>query len=191
MDVTEDILSKVPIPFDTLIIRKDFINHYGDDLPPTTIVLFQELERWNILVKVMEQSLEDLKKALKGEIGMSNDLEEISTYLFNGFIPKLWLRYAPQTEKKLGSWMTHFTRRYNQYKRWVESKTDPIVMWLPGLHIPETFLAALVQTTCRSKKWPLDKSTLYTEVTNIIHPNKITEKMEYGCYVNGLYLEGA
>lgn len=191
MDITEDILSKVPIPFDLLIIRKEFVIHFGDDLPPTTIVLFQELERWNSLVKIIQQSLEDLEKALKGEIGMSNELEDISTYLFNGFIPKLWLRYAPQTEKKLGSWMTHFTRRYNQYKKWVDKKIDPVVMWLPGLHIPETFLAALVQTTCRSKKWPLDKSTLYTEVTEITDPNKISEKMEYGCYVNGLYLEGA
>merc|ERR1712048_1405419 len=122
---------------------------------------------------------------------MSSDLDDISTYLYNGFIPKIWLRFAPQTEKRLGSWMNHFTKRYLQYKKWVETKKDPIVMWLPGLHIPETYLAALVQTTCRLKKWPLDKSTLYTEVTNIVNPNEINEKMEYGCYVHGLYLEGA
>jgi len=64
-------------------------------------------------------------------------------------------------------------------------------MWLSGLHIPETFLAAIIQTTCREKKWPLDKSTLYTEVTDVQNPSQIREGMEYGCYVNGLYLEGA
>ena len=32
-----------------------------------------------------------------------------------------------------------------------------------GLHIPETYLAALVQAACRAKGWPLDRSTLYTQ----------------------------
>ena len=44
---------------------------------------------------------------------------------------------------------------------------EPFVMWLSGLHIPESYLTALVQDTCRKNKWPLDKSTLYTSVTEV------------------------
>ena len=40
-------------------------------------------------------------------------------------------------------------------------------MWLSGLHIPESYLTALVQATCRKNGWPLDKSTLYTAVTEV------------------------
>ena len=40
-------------------------------------------------------------------------------------------------------------------------------MWLSGLHIPESYLTALVQATCRKNGWPLDKSTLYTAVTQV------------------------
>lgn len=43
-------------------------------------------------------------------------------------------------------------------------------MWLSGLHIPESYLTALVQDTCRKNKWPLDKSTLYTSVTEVFIP---------------------
>lgn len=64
-------------------------------------------------------------------------------------------------------------------------------MWLSGLHIPESYLTALVQTTCRRKKWPLDKSTLYTMVTKYIDPKEITKRPEDGCYVSGFFLEGA
>jgi dynein heavy chain len=64
-------------------------------------------------------------------------------------------------------------------------------MWLSGLHIPETYIAALVQTACRDKGWPLDKSTLYTKVTRFTDSSKVTEKPKYGCYIEGLYLEGA
>jgi dynein heavy chain len=64
-------------------------------------------------------------------------------------------------------------------------------MWLSGLHIPESYLTALVQTTCRARQWPLDKSTLYTLVTSYTSADQVTEPLESGCYVQGLYLEGA
>lgn len=51
-------------------------------------------------------------------------------------------------------------------------------MWLSGLHIPESYLTALVQTTCRSKSWALDKSTLYTLVTKIRNPNEVKKKLD-------------
>ncbi len=41
---------------------------------------------------------------------------------------------------------------------------EPAVMWLGGLHTPETYLAALVQQACRDKGLPLDMSTTYTKV---------------------------
>jgi dynein heavy chain len=52
-----------------------------------------------------------LKRALKGEIGMSQELDNLSNSLYNGFLPSIWARLAPQTEKKLGAWMEHFAGR--------------------------------------------------------------------------------
>ncbi len=53
-------------------------------------------------------------------------------------------------------------------------------MWLSGLHIPESYLTALVQATCRKNGWPLDKSTLYTTVTHYINPDDVTERAHQG-----------
>ena len=64
-------------------------------------------------------------------------------------------------------------------------------MWLSGLHIPQPYLAALVQTACRQKGWPLDKSIMYTEVTRFVKEEDVVEKPPFGCYASGLYLEGA
>jgi dynein heavy chain, axonemal len=47
-----------------------------------------------LIVKIGE-SLFSLKRALKGEIGMSSDLDELSVSLFNGFLPAMWRRLAP------------------------------------------------------------------------------------------------
>ena len=49
------------------------MNDAGEDLPlnPSQVVLTQELERYNILVRRMAATLADLKRAMAGEIGMS------------------------------------------------------------------------------------------------------------------------
>jgi dynein heavy chain len=137
----------------------------------------------------MAGSLIDLQKALVGEIGMSDELDALGDSLFNGFLPAMWRRLAPDTQKPLGSWVGHYTRRYEQYDSWIH-KGEPAVMWLSGLHIPESYLTALVQTTCRMRGWPLDKSTLYTVVTKHVKSEGLA-RLESGCYVTGLYLEGA
>ena len=61
------------------------------------------------------------------------------------------------------------------------SEGEPYVMWLSGLHIPESYLTALVQDTCRKNKWPLDKSTLYTSVT------EVRVKVGRDIYLNSFY----
>ena len=40
---------------------------------------------------------------------------------------------------------------------------EPAVIWLAGLHNPETYIAAMVQTACRAYGWPLDKLSLFTQ----------------------------
>ena len=49
-------------------------------------------------------------------------------------------------------------------------------MWLSGLHIPEAYLTALVQISCRKKEWALDKSTLYSVVTQNRNPDFCKKK---------------
>lgn len=184
-NIAADVQAKLPTLFDIGRIYKQI------GVPsPTQVVLLQELERWNILVDRMGSSLKDLRRALKGEIGMSAKLDELANALFNGVLPGSWRTLAPQTEKGLGGWMMHFEKRYQQYFNWIKHG-EPIVIWLSGLHVPEAYIAALVQTTCRKNLWPLDRSTLYTQVTQFTDSKEITERPQSGCYVQGLYLEGA
>lgn len=57
-------------------------------------------------------------------------------------------------------------------------RKDPLVLWLSGLHIPESFLTALVQVACRKQGWPLDHSTLYTVVTEFVHEDEVEVRPE-------------
>uniref|UniRef100_A0A1I8IXA8 G_PROTEIN_RECEP_F1_2 domain-containing protein n=1 Tax=Macrostomum lignano TaxID=282301 RepID=A0A1I8IXA8_9PLAT len=138
----------------------------------------------------MRRSLTTLQRALAGEVGMSAELDDVAKCLFNGQLPEIWRKLAPATLKSLANWMNHFEKRYQQYSQWVNEE-EPRVMWLSGLHIPESYLTALVQATCRKNGWPLDKSTLYTTVTSGLGDEDVNEKAHQGCFVSGLYLEGA
>lgn len=60
------------------------------------------------------------------------------------------------------------------------NEEEPRVMWLSGLHIPESYLTALVQATCRKNGWPLDKSTLYTAVTKFATAEDVNERAHQG-----------
>ena len=183
-----DILEKVPDAIDVVILRKQL----PKILSPAQIVLMQEVERWNKLVIFMAQSLADLRKAMTGEIGMSDSLEMLGDSIFNGQMPVQWKGLAPTSEKPLGSWINHFSGRSDQYSEWCDpERGEPAVMWLAGLHVPESYLTALVQEACRKRGWPLDKSVSYTSVTKLRSKDEVDAKLEYGCYVSGLFLEGA
>ncbi|KYN43305.1 Dynein heavy chain 10, axonemal, partial [Trachymyrmex septentrionalis] len=186
-NVAKEILTKIPAPYDISKVKRNF----GVGVTPTAIVLFQELERFNKLIETITRTLNQLRKAIAGEIGLDAVLENISMALYNGMLPKEWAKLAPDTRKNLAGWMDHFQKRINQYTNW-SGANEPVVLWLSGLHVPETYLAALVQMACRKNNWPLDHSVIYTTVSNFLKPDDVEERPdEAGCYVYGLYLEGA
>ncbi|ERE76020.1 dynein heavy chain 8, axonemal [Cricetulus griseus] len=184
--VAKDIENKMPKIFDLDQVRK----HLGLNISPTSVVLLQELGRFNKLAIRMTRSLAELQRALAGEVGMSSELDDVARSLFLGHIPHIWRKLAPDTLKTLGNWMLYFLRRFSQYTLWV-TESEPSVMWLSGLHIPESYLTALVQATCRRNGWPLDRSTLFTQVTKFQDADEVNERAGQGCFVSGLYLEGA
>ncbi|KAH8250122.1 hypothetical protein KR026_005577 [Drosophila bipectinata] len=184
--VAAGILKKLPAAFETWRIRKQI----QMSLSPTGVVLLQELDRFNLLVVRIKKTLELLRKAIAGEIGMDNVLDNIANSLFNGLLPAAWSKLAPATCKQLASWLEHLRLRAVQYKYWCLSG-EPLVMWLSGLHIPQSYLTALVQIACRKNAWPLDRSTLFTYVTKFADPDDVEERPVTGCFVHGLYIEGA
>lgn len=82
----------------------------------------------------MRNNCKDLTDAVNGTIAMSYELEVVFFDLYNGWIPNKWKALAPQTNKKLASWIVYLRRRVDQYNEWI--KCEPNVTWLSGIHIP-------------------------------------------------------
>ncbi|XP_057328416.1 dynein axonemal heavy chain 10-like [Microplitis mediator] len=185
-NMATDLLTKIPPEYNMTKVR----NNFGLAVTPLVIVLFQELEIFNKLIKKMNTTLTQLKKSIAGEINVDKTLESLLDSLYNGVVPKEWASLAPVTQKTLARWISHINKRTDQYTDWSGSN-EPIVLWLSGLNNPKSYLAAFFQMTCRKNNWPLDKSCIYTQVSKFSRVDEVEERLHQGCYVHGLYLEGA
>jgi len=74
MDEANSIYNRLPLPFDVEQIQMVYPVRYEESM---NTVLVQECIRYNKIVRVMRRSLVDLRKALKGLVVMSSDLDGV------------------------------------------------------------------------------------------------------------------
>lgn len=77
----DNIMNDVPDQFDVKQAEKDYPVDYNQSM---NTVLTQELARFNLLIKTIKASLKDMKRAIVGEILMSQDLEDAMLSMTDG-----------------------------------------------------------------------------------------------------------
>ncbi|XP_035872076.1 dynein heavy chain 14, axonemal [Phyllostomus discolor] len=82
--------------------------------------LKQEMERFDKLLFVIHESLKDLQLAIKGEIVLSQELEETQESLLKSAVPPLWQKYAYKSCKPLSSWVNDLIQRLNFFNTWAK-----------------------------------------------------------------------
>uniref|UniRef100_A0A8D1P3N7 Dynein axonemal heavy chain 14 n=1 Tax=Sus scrofa TaxID=9823 RepID=A0A8D1P3N7_PIG len=82
--------------------------------------LIQEIERFDKLLCVVHKSLQDLQLAVKGEIILNQELEEIYHSFLSTRVPALWQKYAYKSSKPLGSWVNDLIQRLNFFNTWAK-----------------------------------------------------------------------
>lgn len=82
----------------------------------------------------MKESLVNVKKALKGFVVMSEELELLSNSLFMNQVPLMWEEKGFLSLKPLNSWTQDLNDRVNFLQSWIDSGT-PKVFWISGIKI--------------------------------------------------------
>lgn len=82
-------------------------------------VLTQELDRFNKLTKTIKNSLRDMKKAIKGEVLLSAELEAALHSLKDGTVPEMWISKSYPSLKKLGGYIIDLQVRLEWFKDWI------------------------------------------------------------------------
>jgi len=158
-------------------------------LTSLAICLAQEMVKFNRLLKTLRSSLSNIKKAIKGMIVMSSDLDAMYTAFLNNQLPSIWERTSFASLKTLGSWVADLLFRVAFMRVWLLNG-EPCAFPLPVFFFPQGFMTASLQTYARKHMEAIDNLSFAFEILTI-QPEEIQEAPQDGVIVFGLYLEGA
>ena len=156
LELAKGITDKLPEKLDVTTGHPDlFVTAEYGLIPSLSTVLLQEIERFNRLIAVMTRSLLDLSKAIKGEIVMSQDLDEMYFSVLNALVPPNWKKVAYPSLKPLPSWIKDLRDRVDFMRLWL-TYGNPSCYWLSGFYFPQAFITGTLQTFSRRYKVPID-----------------------------------
>merc|ERR1719265_2283521 len=112
----------------------------------------------NQLVYEMMRGLGELQLGFKGELTMSDEMENMASCLFNDKLPMWWIKLGFPSTRPLRSWRVNLLDRCVQLDEWVsDNRTIPKATDVSRLFNPQSFLTAIKQLCCQIQKLELDK----------------------------------
>ena len=205
--MSRNILSKIPPPFPLEAVMERYPVMYEESM---NTVLVQEVTRFNRLIETIIQTLKNLLKALKGLVVMSQQLEEMSTSLYNNSVPKIWADKAYPSLKPLAAWVDDLVERVKFIDGWINDGI-PTVFWyvysghldshsyifsnypnlcvrISGFFFPQAFTTGILQNFSRRSKISIDAISFSFQFVREPYV-ELTRRPENGCYISGLYIE--
>ena len=194
-----DLLGRMPEQY----VEEEYkvkINKLGGLTIPLNIFLYQEIQRLQNVLSKVSFMLQQLKLAINGEVVMTETLQQCLDAMFDAKVPRTWIFTVAGDEfswilSTLGLWFSSLLMRDDQDRSWLLGGR-PYTYWLTGFFNPQGMLTAMKQEVCRKHqkdavKWALDDITYHTEVTHYEKVDSVKSNPAEGCYIHGLFLEGA
>ena len=186
-DIAKGIESNLPSKFNIDDVSTQYPTQYNESM---NTVLFQEVIKYQRLLNRMEVSLGNVQKALVGRIVMSEELEMISTAMYDNQVPESWNDVGFLSLKPLSAWFVELKERIKFLNEWILNGT-PNIFWISGFFFPQAFVTGTLQNYARKHVIPIDHLSFDFIVKDDLTLEEIKEKPADGCYIYGLWLEGA
>ncbi|XP_076248728.1 dynein heavy chain at 16F [Calliopsis andreniformis] len=168
-EVADLIISRIQFKIDsTQCNPQHLIRDSMGRLQSLSTVLLHEVDRYNVLLKKIHMSIENVQRAIKGFVVMSEELENVVKALVNNQVPQLWhnVNVYPSL-KTLGSWIRNLELRVDFIQTWL-LHAKPISFWISGLSFPQGFLTGMMQTCSRKYNTPIDHLKLDFIATDVV-----------------------
>ena len=171
------------------------IHALGGLLVPLNSFLFQELQRLQAVIAKVRSTLTRLQCAIKGQVVMSDELQDALDKIPEAAVPRAWTFTAAGDEfswilPTLGLWFASLLSRDEQDRAWLDGGRRNCY-WMTGWFNPTGFLSAMKQEVASEHKWALDDVVYRTESTAFERADEVRAPPAEGVYVSGLFLEGA
>lgn len=146
--------------------------------------------RFNKLTTVVRSSLINVGKAIKGEVPLSLELEQVCDSLFNNMVPDIWHKRAYPSLKPLASWVLNLIDRLNFLQKWIDENA-PETFWISGFFFTQSFLTGAKQNFARKHVIAIDHIDFDFVIMSDENKYDLTKAPDDGVYVYGLFMEGA
>ncbi|KAJ1569497.1 Dynein heavy chain 1, axonemal [Cladochytrium tenue] len=177
---------RVPKAFPVDVVARRYPIEYKESM---STVLIQEVIRYNRLLNTIHSTLAEVLKALKGLVVMSEALETMCNAIFLNQVPGIWAAKAYPSLKTLSSWVADLGARCEFVQRWIDGGI-PVVFWISGFFFPQAFLTGTLQNFARKYVVSIDVLAFDFKMVDSAWKDIFTRPPD-GCYIRGLYLEGA
>jgi dynein heavy chain len=147
----------------------------------------------NVLINEIVGSLKEIELSFKGELTMTEKMEQLMDAIFFDKVPASWAKHAFSSNRGLGSWLDNLKQRLDQLNIWKEDPTKvPNVIFVNRLFNPQSFLTAIKQVYAREKQQELNKLFIQTEITKKLYWDpEYQQPPKEGAYIFGFQVEGA
>merc|ERR1711988_1077030 len=142
------------------------------------------------MLGVLRKSLVLLRRAIKGLIVMSADLEEMFNAFLINKVPPHWSTHSYPSLKPLASWFANLVERMKFMHAWNKNGM-PKSFCMPYIYFTVGFLTGAMQSHARKHVIPIDSLNFSFEMTTHAGPADLEAPPDDGVYVDGLFIEAA
>ena len=104
-----------------------------------------------------------------------------------GQVPTAWRKLSYLTDKPVASYIEDLYLRIHHLQDWIRDGKRPNKLWLSAFFFPQGLLTSVLQNYGRKHGYQIDDLVFKHEIC----PREPEEWEQDGCYIQGLYLEGA
>lgn len=186
-ELAAELIEQTPKPFDLFAFDDTFPTMYEES---RNTVVKQEAAKYNRLIELLIVQLPLFRRAVKGFVVMTEDLESVGKGLFTNMVPEGWGGVGFLSQKPLTAWYKDLNQRVDFFNLWF-NEGHPACFWTSGLFFPQAFFTAVMQNFARKNKYAIDRIDFDVEVHDEckLDGSDLTAP-ESGCYMHGMFLEG-
>jgi dynein heavy chain len=192
-----ELLEKMPGYFQSETYMRQIRKQGGLEIP-MNVFLFQEVSRFQMIMKLVGDDLKSFRLAIKGEVTMTLAIAGAINEIFEAKVPKSWVFTITNTLfswmlPTIGLWFNSMRLRHEQFNKWLVNKR-PLSFWMTGFFNAQGFLTAMKQEITRAHRkdeWALDDIVYHAVVKKMARVDQVGQRPDEGVFVHGLYLDGA
>lgn len=187
-EIAVELIAQTPTEFDLDTFEEKFPTMYEES---RNTVALQEAVKYNRLLSLLKIQLPLFRRAVKGLVVMTDDLEQVGKGLFMNVVPDVWGAVGFLSLKPLTAYYKDLNLRVQFFHKWY-ADGHPLAFWLSAMFFPQAFCTAVLQNFARSRKFAIDRINFNTAVYDNFQEDgsDITQPPEAGQYIWGMFMEG-